>query len=40
MLNIPEYKEYEGETRIALMDNSTLAFMHEWLNIITHQIEF
>lgn len=29
MLNIPEYKEYGGETRIALMDNSSLAFMHE-----------
>ena len=29
MLNIPEYKEYGGETKIALMDNSSLAFMHE-----------
>ena len=29
MLNIPEYKEYAGETKIALMDNSSLAFMHE-----------
>lgn len=29
MLNIPEYKEYGGETQIALMDNSSLAFMHE-----------
>ena len=29
MLNIPEYKEYSGETKIALMDNSSLAFMHE-----------
>ena len=29
MLNIPEYKEYAGETQIALMDNSSLAFMHE-----------
>ncbi len=29
MLNIPEYKEYGGETKIALMDNSALAFMHE-----------
>lgn len=27
MLNIPEYKEYGGETKIALMDNSSLAFM-------------
>ena len=26
---IPEYKEYAGETKIALMDNSSLAFMHE-----------
>ena len=26
---IPEYKEYGGETKIALMDNSSLAFMHE-----------
>ena len=24
MLNIPEYKEYAGETKIALMDNSSL----------------
>ena len=29
MLNIPEYKEYGGEIKIALMDNSSLAFMHE-----------
>lgn len=29
MLNIPEYREYGGETKIALMDNSSLAFMHE-----------
>ena len=29
MLNIPEYIEYGGETQIALMDNSSLAFMHE-----------
>lgn len=29
MLNIPEYKEYGGEKKIALMDNSSLAFMHE-----------
>lgn len=29
MLNIPEFKEYGGETKIALMDNSSLAFMHE-----------
>lgn len=29
MLNIPEYKEYGEETKIALMDNSSLAFMHE-----------
>ena len=29
MLNIPEYQEYGGETKIALMDNSSLAFMHE-----------
>lgn len=29
MLNIPEYKEYGGEIQIALMDNSSLAFMHE-----------
>ena len=29
MLTIPEYKEYGGETRIALMDNSSLAFIHE-----------
>ena len=29
MLNIPEYKAYGGETKIALMDNSSLAFMHE-----------
>lgn len=29
MLNIPEYKEYGGETKIALMDNSSLEFMHE-----------
>ena len=28
MLNIPEYKEYGGETKIALMDNSSLAFIH------------
>lgn len=29
MLNIAEYKEYSGENKIALMDNSALAFMHE-----------
>ena len=29
MLKIPEYQEYGGETQIALMDNSSLAFMHE-----------
>ena len=29
MLNIPEYKEYGGETKIALLDNSSLAFMHK-----------
>lgn len=29
MLNIPEYKAYGGETKIALMDNASLAFMHE-----------
>ena len=29
MLDIPEYKKYDGETRIAFMDNSSLAFMHE-----------
>ena len=29
MLNIPEYIQYGGETRIALIDNSTLGFMHE-----------
>ncbi len=29
MLNIPEYQEYGGETKIALMDNSSLEFMHE-----------
>jgi hypothetical protein len=29
MLNIPEYKEYAGETRIALMDNSTVAFLEQ-----------
>lgn len=29
MLNIPEYQEYGEETKIALMDNSSLAFMHE-----------
>lgn len=29
MLNIPEYIQYGGETRIALIDTSTLGFMHE-----------
>lgn len=29
MLNLPEYIKYTGETKIALMDNSSLAFMHE-----------
>ena len=29
MLNIPEHQEYGGETKIALMDNSSLEFMHE-----------
>lgn len=29
MLNLPEYVGYSKEEKIALMDNSTLAFMHE-----------
>lgn len=31
MLNIPEYTQYTGELKIALMDNSSLAFMHEMM---------
>ena len=30
MLNIPEYRNYSGETKIALMDNSTVAFLGIW----------
>lgn len=29
MLNIPRYTQYRGETKIALMDNSTIAFMEQ-----------
>ena len=29
MLNIPEYRNYSGETKIALMDNSTVAFLEQ-----------
>lgn len=29
MLNIPTYTQYRGETKIALMDNSTIAFMEQ-----------
>lgn len=29
MLNIPVYQSYNGETKIALMDNSTIAFMEQ-----------
>lgn len=29
MLNIPIYTQYRGETKIALMDNSTIAFMEQ-----------
>ena len=39
MLNIPEYKEYGGETKIALMDNSSLAFMHELSQRSIHLME-
>ncbi len=27
MLNIPTFHQYNGETKIALMDNSAVAFM-------------
>ena len=29
MLNIPEYKHYNGESRIALLDNSAVSFMEK-----------
>lgn len=29
MLNIPEYKHYSGESRIALLDNSAISFMEK-----------
>ena len=29
MLNISEYRNYSGETKIALMDNSTVAFLEQ-----------
>ena len=29
MLNIPEYKHYNGERRIALLDNSAVSFMEK-----------
>lgn len=29
MLNIPVYNKYNGEKKIALLDNSTIAFMHQ-----------
>ena len=29
MLNIPVYDKYNGEKKIALLDNSTIAFMHQ-----------
>jgi hypothetical protein len=29
MINIPQYKEYAGETKLALMDNSTIAFLEQ-----------
>ena len=29
MINIPEYRNYSGETKIALMDNSTVAFLEQ-----------
>lgn len=29
MFNIPRYQRYNGETKIALMDNSTIAFMEQ-----------
>ena len=29
MLNIPEYRNYSSETKIALMDNSTVAFLEQ-----------
>lgn len=32
MRNIPVYDKYNGEKRIALLDNSTIAFMHELHN--------
>ena len=29
MLNIPEYRNYSGEIKIALIDNSTVAFLEQ-----------
>lgn len=29
MLNIPTFHQYNGETKIALMDNSAVAFMEQ-----------
>lgn len=29
MLNVPMFQQYNGETQIALMDNSTVAFMEQ-----------
>ncbi len=29
MLNIPEYKKYAGETKIAIIDNSTISFLEQ-----------
>lgn len=29
MINIPIYEKYNGEKKIALLDNSTIAFMHQ-----------
>lgn len=29
MLNIPTFTQYHGETKVALMDNSTIAFMEQ-----------
>lgn len=32
MLNIPIYDRYNGEKKIALLDNSAIAFMHQLAN--------
>lgn len=29
MLNIPEYKKYARETKIAIIDNSTISFLEQ-----------